>query len=191
MDKLIAFFEIVSRYSGFYLYGFGVFYLVFNLINKPTINNSITSAKGIIPVAGVIFFLSESIYYGLPFLSEYYDGTSYTQYAFGNSNFSNIYTIIVFPIIFKFVPTQLFWFEKMRIKRWLPLLCVPFFLFDFSRFYIFITSFHRDYLPSTWSMSSDSFIETLIFSFFWFLFVTLFWNYKYQIKDTVFKIVRN
>ena len=190
MDKLIAFFDIVSRYSNFYLYGFGIFYLVFFLIDKVLINKIITSAKAFVPIVGVVFFLAESLCFGLPFIKENYDGVSNTQYSFGNSINSTVYTVIIFPIVFKFLPTQFFWFKKVRNSIWLVLLSVPFFIFDFNRIYIFITSFHRDYLPSSWTMSTESSFEKLIYSLFCFVFVTLLWNYKKEWKDRLFKIVK-
>ncbi len=75
------------------------------------------------------------------------------------------------------VSPQIFWFRKMRRN-----LLVTFFMsilvnigMWFERFVIIVTSLHRDYLPSSWTMFSPTFVDIGIFigtiGFFFVLFL--------------------
>jgi molybdopterin-containing oxidoreductase family membrane subunit len=71
---------------------------------------------------------------------------------------------------------QLFWFKKIRTSAWLifPLSLLINVGMWFERFVIIVTSLHRDFVPSSWSMYTPTVVEvgTLIGSFG--LFFTLF-----------------
>ena len=59
------------------------------------------------------------------------------------------------PIIW-IAMTQLLIFKKIQKNWFLRLLFSFFFIFSFERIVIITTTLHRDYLPSSWTMYSDS-----------------------------------
>ena len=63
---------------------------------------------------------------------------------------------------FLVVLTQLLWIKRIA-KHKLSRLIIGFLLFlNFEKFVIFTTSLHRDYLPSSWSMESETYAYILL-----------------------------
>jgi molybdopterin-containing oxidoreductase family membrane subunit len=63
------------------------------------------------------------------------------------------------------ITPQLFWFKKIR-KSLLATFIISIFVnigMWFERFVIIVTSLHRDYLPSSWTMFHPTFIDIGIF----------------------------
>ncbi len=92
---------------------------------------------------------------------------AYLQYTTSSSNAG---TVSVVPpmfgpywIYYWFSPlmylllSQLFWIKKLYIKKVaLITLAIMLLILPSQRFVVFITSFHRDYLPSSWIMYSGN-----------------------------------
>ena len=73
------------------------------------------------------------------------------------------------------ISSQLLWFTYIQKSTFFRLILGLILMFNAEKFIIFITSLHRDYLPSSWDMYSDDifgilfldgFLKTLIFIFF-------------------------
>ena len=58
--------------------------------------------------------------------------------------------------LFWIVLTQLLWIKALQQSLVFRLLLSALFIFSFERIVIIITSFHRDYLPSSWSLGLSS-----------------------------------
>ena len=108
----------------------------------------------------------------------WYSGVEYEQYAFLNratGPYAWAYWMMMSCNVFS---PQFMWFKKLRTS-----IMFSFFIsivvnigMWFERFVIIVTSLHRDYLPSSWSMFSPTFVDTGIFigtiGFFFVLFST-------------------
>jgi molybdopterin-containing oxidoreductase family membrane subunit len=116
----------------------------------------------------IIIMLTGSLV-GIAYLTElfisWYSGVEYESYAFIN-RFSGPYWWAYWSMMTcNVVSPQLFWFKKIRTN-----LMATFILslvvntgMWFERFVIIVTSLHRDYLPSSWTMYSPTWIEVGIF----------------------------
>lgn len=180
----MLFFQFLNSQLYFYFYGFGVVYTLLFLFRNIDKLPLMMAANKILPIAGLLYLFSVSFYYGIVFFSEYYSGTAYSQYAFTNRVFNNFYLAIVFPVMFVFIPSQLFWLRRVKDSKWIKFILSFFFIFSFERIFIFISSFHSDYLPSSWILYTGDFLETLVYSILLFLFLTAFYHYRNFIINT-------
>ena len=103
--------------------------------------------------------------YGTELFMAWYSGNPYERFTFMNRAFgpyAPFYWAMVFCNVL--VP-QIFWFRTAR--RSIPLLFVATIFVNIGmwleRFNIVVTSLHRDYLPSSWSHYSPSWVEVGIF----------------------------
>lgn len=116
----------------------------------------------------IIIMLTGSLV-GIAYLTElfisWYSGVEYESYAFIN-RFSGPYWWAYWSMMTcNVVSPQLFWFKKIRTN-----LTATFILsivvnigMWFERFVIIVTSIHRDYLPSSWTMYTPTWIEVGIY----------------------------
>jgi len=115
--------------------------------------------------------------YGMEFFIAWYSANTFEQFTFINRAFGPYawaYWIMVscnvgFP--------QLFWFKKIRtsiVATFILSIVVNIGMW-FERFVIIVTSLHRDYLPSSWTMFQPTFVDIGIFigtiGFFFVLFL--------------------
>lgn len=124
--------------------------------------NHIESMNKVIVLTGTIV--------GVAYLTElfvaWYSGYIYEQFAFYNRVFG-VYWWSYFGMMFcNVVSPQLFWSRKIRRSIWWT-----FFLsiivnigMWFERFVIIATTLARDYLPSSWSYYSPSWVEMALFA---------------------------
>ena len=102
---------------------------------------------------------------GVAYLSElfisWYSGVEYEGYAFLNRATGPYWWSYAIMMTANVVSPQLFWFKKLRTS-----LMFSFFLsiivnigMWFERFVIIVTSLHRDYIPSNWSMFHPTFVD--------------------------------
>ncbi|HBH06276.1 MAG TPA: hydrogenase [Flavobacteriales bacterium] len=117
---------------------------------------------------------------GVAYLSElfisWYSGVEYESYAFIN-RFSGPYAWAYWIMMScNVISPQVMWIKKLRTS-----LTFSFFLsivvntgMWFERFVIIVTSLHRDYIPSNWSMFHPTFVDIGIFLGTLGLFFTLF-----------------
>ena len=117
---------------------------------------------------------------GLAYLTEFfvawYSGNAYERYAFVNRATGPYWWAYWTMMSCNLIVPQVLWWKRARTS--VPLLFAVSILVNvgmwFERFVIIVTSLHRDFLPSSWSMYRPTVIEvaTLIGSFG--LFFTLF-----------------
>jgi hypothetical protein len=168
----------------FYFYGFGIVYGLLFLFRKIDKLPLMEAADKILPIAGLLYLFFALFYYGIDFFIGYYSGATIVHYAFINTTFNTFYLAVVYPIMFMFIPSQLFWFQKVKESKWIKFILSFFFIFSFERIYIFFSSFHRDYLPSSWTICTDDFLGTIVYSVLLFLFLTAFYHYRNFIINT-------
>ena len=102
---------------------------------------------------------------GLAYMTElfmsWYSGVEYEQYAFLNRATGPYWWAYVIMIVCNVVSSQLLWIKKLRTS-----LMFTFFLsivinigMWFERFVIIVTSLHRDFLTSSWTMYKPTIVE--------------------------------
>ncbi|HEB60847.1 MAG TPA: hydrogenase [Phycisphaeraceae bacterium] len=120
--------------------------------------------------------------YTIEFFISWYGGNPYEQFAFLNRALGP-YQWAYFTMIFcNIVAPQLLWFKKLRTNLWVTMFCAGCVTTGmwFERFVIFITSLHRDFLPSSWGLFIPTWVDIamLIGSFgLFFTFFLLFLRY--------------
>ncbi|MBI4929149.1 MAG: polysulfide reductase NrfD [Bacteroidetes bacterium] len=116
----------------------------------------------------IIIMLTGSLV-GIAYLTEFfiswYSGVEYESYAFVNRASGPYWWAYWSMMTCNVISPQLFWFKKIRTN-----LMATFILsivvntgMWFERFVIIVTSLHRDYLPSSWTMYHPTWIEVGIF----------------------------
>jgi molybdopterin-containing oxidoreductase family membrane subunit len=106
---------------------------------------------------------------GVAYLTElfvsWYSGVEYEQYAFLNRATGPYWWSYWSMMTCNVITPQLFWFKKIR-KSLLATFIISIFVnigMWFERFVIIVTSLHRDYLPSSWTMFHPTFVDIGIF----------------------------
>ena len=133
---------------------------VFSLENYVT-NKHIEYMNIVIIVTGTMV--------GVAYLTElfisWYSGVEYESYAFIN-RFSGPYAWAYWCMMTcNVISPQLFWFKKIRtslIASFILSIVVNIGMW-FERFVIIVTSLHRDYIPSSWSMFYPTYVDIGIF----------------------------
>ncbi len=117
---------------------------------------------------------------GIAYLTEFfiawYSGNNYEAYAFINRATGPYWWAYWSMMTCNVITPQLFWFKKIRtsvIATFIISIFVNIGMW-FERFVIIVTSLHRDFLPSSWTMYHPTFIEMGIFIGTIGLFFTLF-----------------
>jgi Ni/Fe-hydrogenase subunit HybB-like protein len=106
---------------------------------------------------------------GVAYLSElfisWYSGVEYEQYAFLNRATGPYWWSYWGMMTCNVITPQLFWFKKIRTSLVATFVISIFVNIGmwFERFVIIVTSLHRDYVPSSWTMYSPTFIEVGIY----------------------------
>ena len=106
---------------------------------------------------------------GCAYLTElftaWYSQNPYEQYAFANRALGPYWWAYWSMMTCNVISPQLFWVRKLRRNVWFT-----FFMsivinvgMWFERFVIIVTSIHRDYVPSAWSMYSPTWVEISFF----------------------------
>ncbi len=106
---------------------------------------------------------------GVAYITElfisWYSGVEYESYAFIN-RFSGPYLWAYWAMMTcNVISPQLFWFKKIRTNLTLTFILsiVVNIGMWFERFVIIVTSIHRDYVPSSWSMFYPTWVDVGIF----------------------------
>ncbi len=117
---------------------------------------------------------------GTAYLTElfiaWYSGNIYEQYVFMNRAFGPYWWAYWTMMFCNVVIPQTFWIRKLRrniVWTFIASLFVNLGMW-FERFVIVVTSLHRDFLPSAWSMYFASWVEVSIYIGTFGLFFTLF-----------------
>jgi molybdopterin-containing oxidoreductase family membrane subunit len=106
---------------------------------------------------------------GVAYITElfisWYSGVEYESYAFLNRATGKYWWSYAIMMTANVVTPQLFWFKKIRtnlIATFVLAIVVNIGMW-FERFVIIVTSLHRDYLPSSWSMFYPTWVDLGIF----------------------------
>jgi molybdopterin-containing oxidoreductase family membrane subunit len=106
---------------------------------------------------------------GVAYITElfisWYSGVEYESYAFLNRATGKYWWSYAIMMTANVVTPQLFWFKKIRtslIATFILAIVVNIGMW-FERFVIIVTSIHRDYLPSSWSMFYPTWVDIGIF----------------------------
>ncbi len=142
--------------------------LTLMLIARKTLNlehyitvNHVESMNKIIILTGSIV--------GVAYLTElfisWYSGVEYEQYAFLNRASGPYWWAYWAMMTCNVITPQLFWIKKIR-RSFVATFIISIFVnigMWFERFVIIVTSLHRDYLPSSWTMFHPTFVDIGIF----------------------------
>jgi molybdopterin-containing oxidoreductase family membrane subunit len=115
-----------------------------------------------------IILLTGSIV-GVAYLTEFfiawYSGVEYEQYAFINRATGPYWWAYWSMMTCNVITPQLFWSHKLRTSLFATFFISIFVNIGmwFERFVIIVTSLHRDYIPSSWTMYSPTWVEVGIF----------------------------
>ena len=99
---------------------------------------------------GVLIYI---IYFIASTISAYF-GSDYESYAFINRSTGPYWWAFWIMLLNPLISTQLMWIKKIRTNKYFRLVIGLVLLVGISmeRIVILITSYHRDYLPNSWSM---------------------------------------
>ncbi|MDQ3050308.1 MAG: polysulfide reductase NrfD [Bacteroidota bacterium] len=106
---------------------------------------------------------------GVAYITEFfiawYSGVEYEQYAFINRATGPYWWAYWSMMTCNVITPQLFWSGKLRTSVFATFFISIFVNIGmwFERFVIIVTSLHRDYLPSSWTMYSPTWVEVGIF----------------------------
>ncbi len=106
---------------------------------------------------------------GVAYLTEifvaWYSGYIYEQFAFFNRAFGPYWFAYWAMMTCNLVSPQIFWFKKMRRNLYVTFIMSIFVNIGmwYERFVIIATTLARDYLPSSWSLYSPTWVEIGIF----------------------------
>lgn len=128
----------------------------------------------------IIILLTGSLV-GTAYITElfmsWYSGVEFEQYAFLNRATGPYWWAYAIMMTCNVLTPQLYWFSSIR-KSFIATFILSIFVnigMCFERFVIIVTSLHRDYLPSAWTMFSPTFIDIGIYlgtiGFFFVLFL--------------------
>ena len=116
----------------------------------------------------VIIILTGSLV-GTAYMTElfmsWYSGVEFEQYAFLNRATGPYWWAYAIMMTCNVLTPQLYWITKIRTS-FIATFVISIFInigMWFERFVIIVTSLHRDYLPSAWTMFSPSFVDIGIF----------------------------
>ena len=116
----------------------------------------------------VIILLTGSLV-GTAYITElfmaWYSGVEFEQYAFLNRATGPYWWSYAIMMTCNVLTPQLYWITKIRTS-FIATFVLSIFVnigMWFERFVIIVTSLHRDYLPSAWTMFSPSFVDIGIF----------------------------
>ncbi|GAB1418638.1 polysulfide reductase NrfD [Bacteroidales bacterium] len=117
---------------------------------------------------------------GIAYITEFfiawYSGVEYEMYTFVNRATGPYAWAYWIMMTCNVITPQLFWIKKIRTSIVATFIISIFVNIGmwFERFVIVVTSLHRDYLPSSWSMYKPTFVEVALFVGTLGIFFTLF-----------------
>lgn len=116
------------------------------------------------------------IAYVTEFFIAWYSGVEFELYAFYNRAFGPYAWAYWIMMTCNVITPQLFWFKKIRTSVWATFIISIFVNIGmwFERFVIIVTSLHRDYLPSSWTMYKPTLVEVGLYVGTFGVFFTLF-----------------
>lgn len=106
-----------------------------------------------------------ALIYATEWFTAWYSGNMYEYYVFVNRAFGPYKWMYWSMMTFNLVLPQLLWIKKLRRNLWVTLLFAVLINVGMwiERFMIIVTSLHRDFLPSSWTMYYPTWVEVAIF----------------------------
>ncbi|MFN7131649.1 MAG: NrfD/PsrC family molybdoenzyme membrane anchor subunit, partial [Myxococcales bacterium] len=136
-----------------------------------TVRHLENMCKVIIVTGGIV-----ALAYATEFFTAWYSGSEYERYVFLNRALGPYAWAFWTMVTCNVVTPQFFWFKRVRTSP--AAIFVLSLIINvgmwFERFVIIVTSLHRDFLPSSWSMYTPTFVEVATFIGTFGLFFTLF-----------------
>ncbi len=144
---------------------------VFNLEEYITLHHIETMNKVIILTGSIV-----GVAYITELFTAWYSQNQYEQYAFLNRSTGPYWWSYWGMMTCNVVSPQLFWVKKLRRSVVFTFFMSIFINVGmwFERFVIIVTSTHRDYIPSSWTMYYPTYVEIFIYLGTIGLFMTLF-----------------
>ncbi len=145
---------------------------------KQNLQLLIVAGNRLLLITGTIMLL-----WPVEVISSYFSGVEYEQYAFANRATGPYWWAYWSLVIFNIIP-QLFWFPKLRnsvVAGFIITLLVNWGILS-ERFVIIVTSFHRDYLPSSWTMFHPFSIDWLAIALYCGLLAAIYWFLKRKLE---------
>ncbi len=126
-----------------------------------TINHIELMNKIVIVMGSVV-----ALIYTTELFSAWYSGNLYEKYVFMNRAFGPYKWVYWTMMTFNLLVPQLLWIKKLRRNVWVTLAFAILINIGMwcERFIIIVTSLHRDFLPSSWSMYIPTWVEVAIFT---------------------------
>lgn len=138
-------------------FGFGIYSFIFILLNFFPLkkNDGLikidSAAIRTINYIGIAFIISFIFYY----TSVYFGNDSKAKENIINRFFGKYwYALFSQAFLYVFV-SQILWIKLFQKNLILRIIVAIISIFDFEKFVIIVTSLHRDYLPSSWTMFSN------------------------------------
>ena len=159
--------------------GFAMVETLLIIVRKVVNMEAYITVKHIEYMNVIILFTGSMV--GIAYITElfmaWYSGVEFEQYAFLNRATGPYWWAYWIMMTCNVISPQLMWFKKLRTNIVFTFILALFVNIGmwFERFVIIVTSIHRDYLPSSWTMFSPTFVDIGIFvgsiGFFFVLFL--------------------
>nr|MBP8851091.1 polysulfide reductase NrfD [Breznakibacter sp.] len=132
-----------------------------HLENYITINHIELMNKIVIVMGSVV-----ALIYTAEAFTAWYSGNLYEQYVFMNRAFGPYKWVYWTMMTFNLLVPQLLWIKKLRRNIWVTLAFAVLINIGMwcERFIIIVTSLHRDFLPSSWTLYIPTWVEVAIFT---------------------------
>lgn len=159
---------------------------VYKLENYITIDHMESIAKIVLATGSLV-----GLAYMTEFFTAWYSGSLWERYIFINRAFGPFGWSYWIMFSCNVITPQLFWIKKIRTSMVLTFIISIFVNIGmwFERFVIIVTSLHRDFLPSSWSMYTPTYVEFGILIGSFGLFFTLFFLFaKYAPVVNMFEV---
>ena len=169
---------ILNYLISYCFFGFGIYTLIFLVLKKFYFFKEKTffqkfdnAAITIVIIAGLIYLLLWI--FGV--ISFFIEANPEDIHNFQNRISGKYWYGYWFQPLSYVISSQLLWFTYIQKSTFFRLILGLILMFNAEKFVLFMTSLHRDYLPSSWSMNSDDifgvlvldgFLKILIFGFF-------------------------
>lgn len=126
-----------------------------------TINHIELMNKIVIVMGSVV-----ALIYVTEAFSAWYSGNLYEKYVFMNRAFGPYKFVYWTMMTFNLLVPQLLWIKKLRRNIWATLAFAILINIGMwcERFIIIVTSLHRDFLPSSWSLYIPTWVEVAIYT---------------------------
>ena len=159
---------------------------VYRLENYITLDHMESIAKIVIATGSLV-----GLAYATEFFTAWYSGSLWERYIFFNRALGPYAWAYWIMIACNVISPQLFWFRSIRRNMAITFIISIFVNIGmwFERFVIIVTSLHRDFLPSSWSMYTPTWVEVGIFAGTFGLFMFLFFLFaKYLPVVNMFEV---